>query len=37
LKVYGKTGEPCVRCQTPIEKIRVVQRGTHFCPVCQRL
>lgn len=37
LKVYGKTGEPCVRCQTPIEKIRVAQRGTHFCPDCQRL
>lgn len=33
--VYGKTGEPCSRCGQPIEKIRVVQRGTHFCPACQ--
>lgn len=35
LKVYGKTNQPCVRCMTPIEKIRVAQRGTHFCPKCQ--
>lgn len=37
LKVYGKTNEPCLRCQTPIEKIKVAQRGTHFCPHCQKL
>lgn len=36
LKVYGKTGEPCVRCGTPIEKIKVAGRGTHFCPTCQK-
>ena len=35
LKVYGQTGEPCPNCQTPIEKIKVAQRGTHFCPTCQ--
>ncbi|KRL61363.1 DNA-formamidopyrimidine glycosylase [Latilactobacillus fuchuensis] len=35
LHVYGKKGEPCERCQTPIEKIKVAQRGTHFCPHCQ--
>ncbi len=35
LKVYGKTGEACVRCGTEIEKIKVVGRGTHFCPTCQ--
>jgi formamidopyrimidine-DNA glycosylase len=33
--VYGRTGEPCDRCGTPIEKIRVAGRGTWFCPVCQ--
>jgi formamidopyrimidine-DNA glycosylase len=33
--VYGRTGEPCLTCGHPIEKIRVAQRGTHFCPVCQ--
>ncbi len=37
LNVYGKKGEPCARCQTPIEKIVVGQRGTHFCPHCQKL
>ncbi len=33
--VYGREGQPCPACGTPIEKIRVAQRGTHFCPVCQ--
>ena len=37
LSVYGKKGLPCVRCGTPIEKTKVAQRGTHFCPNCQRL
>lgn len=36
LQVYGKTGEPCPRCATPIEKIKVGGRGTHFCPSCQK-
>jgi formamidopyrimidine-DNA glycosylase len=35
--VYGRAGQPCLRCGTPIEKIRVAQRGTHYCPACQRL
>jgi formamidopyrimidine-DNA glycosylase len=34
-KVYGLEGEPCDRCGTPIEKIRVAGRGTWFCPRCQ--
>lgn len=34
--VYRRTGEPCLRCQTPITRITVAQRGTHFCPRCQR-
>jgi formamidopyrimidine-DNA glycosylase len=34
---YDHTGEPCPRCGTPIEKIRVAGRGTHYCPRCQRL
>ncbi|MHC5248025.1 DNA-formamidopyrimidine glycosylase [Enterococcus sp. LJL90] len=37
LNVYGQTGQPCPRCQTPIVKIKVAQRGTHFCPHCQVL
>ena len=36
LQVYGKTGEPCPRCATPIEKIKVGGRGTHLCPACQK-
>lgn len=36
LQVYGKTDQPCARCATPIEKIKVGGRGTHFCPSCQK-
>ncbi len=35
LQVYGRAGEACSVCGTPIGKIVVFQRGTHFCPVCQ--
>jgi len=34
-RVYQRTGLPCPACGTPIERITVGQRGTHFCPVCQ--
>jgi formamidopyrimidine-DNA glycosylase len=37
LKVYGRSGEPCERCGTPIEKTRVAGRGTWYCPGCQQL
>ncbi|MHB1295546.1 MAG: bifunctional DNA-formamidopyrimidine glycosylase/DNA-(apurinic or apyrimidinic site) lyase [Anaerolineae bacterium] len=37
LAVYGRKGEPCTRCATPIVRIVVGQRGTHLCPVCQAL
>ncbi len=33
--VYDREGQPCFTCGGPVEKIRVAQRGTHFCPVCQ--
>jgi formamidopyrimidine-DNA glycosylase len=36
-RVYGREGEPCSRCGTPIDKIRVAGRGTWYCPSCQRL
>jgi formamidopyrimidine-DNA glycosylase len=36
-KVYGRGGEPCDRCGTPIDKIRVAGRGTWYCPHCQKL
>jgi formamidopyrimidine-DNA glycosylase len=35
-KVYGRTGEPCLVCGTPIRMKRVGGRSSHFCPVCQR-
>jgi formamidopyrimidine-DNA glycosylase len=35
-KVYGRAGEPCPRCRTPIEKTRAGGRGTWYCPSCQR-
>ncbi len=35
-QVFRRTGEPCRRCGAPIERIRLAQRSTHFCPVCQR-
>lgn len=35
--VYGRDGQPCLTCGTPIEKTRVAQRGTHYCPACQPL
>ncbi|MBM3811375.1 MAG: bifunctional DNA-formamidopyrimidine glycosylase/DNA-(apurinic or apyrimidinic site) lyase [Acidimicrobiia bacterium] len=34
--VYRKQGLPCPRCHSPIRRIVVTQRGTHFCPRCQR-
>lgn len=37
LNVYGQKDKPCPRCGTPIKKIKVAQRGTHFCPKCQKL
>ena len=36
-RVYGRAGEPCPVCGTPITRILVGQRGTHFCPKCQRI
>ena len=35
-QAYGREGEPCSRCGTPIRKIVVAQRGTHYCPKCQK-
>ena len=36
-QVYGRAGEPCPRCSAPLRRILVAQRGTHLCPLCQRL
>ncbi|MBV9444260.1 MAG: bifunctional DNA-formamidopyrimidine glycosylase/DNA-(apurinic or apyrimidinic site) lyase [Acidobacteriaceae bacterium] len=35
--VYGRQGETCLRCEGTIRRIVVAQRGTHYCPRCQRV
>lgn len=34
--VYGRAAEPCPSCGTSIRRIVLGQRGTHYCPHCQR-
>jgi formamidopyrimidine-DNA glycosylase len=34
--VYMRTGQPCRRCETPIRRLVVAGRGTHYCPQCQK-
>jgi len=35
-KVFRRTGLPCLVCSSPVERIVLGQRSTHFCPACQR-
>jgi formamidopyrimidine-DNA glycosylase len=35
-RVYRRTGQPCFACATPIRRIQLAGRSTHFCPHCQR-
>lgn len=35
-RVYARTGEPCRECGTPIQRIVLGGRSTHFCKICQR-
>jgi formamidopyrimidine-DNA glycosylase len=35
-RVYQRTGEPCVSCGAKIRRIVLAQRGTHYCPKCQK-
>ena len=35
LRVYGREGEPCYRCSTPIRNVVVGQRASFYCPTCQ--
>lgn len=34
--VYGREGKPCRVCKTPIKRIKIGQRSSHFCPNCQK-
>jgi formamidopyrimidine-DNA glycosylase len=36
LAVYGRDGEPCPNCNNPVHRLTLGQRGTFFCPRCQR-
>ncbi|WLS78860.1 bifunctional DNA-formamidopyrimidine glycosylase/DNA-(apurinic or apyrimidinic site) lyase [Erwinia pyri] len=36
LQVYGRAGEPCRVCSTPIQSARHAQRSTFYCPLCQK-
>lgn len=36
LNVYGQQGKPCSRCGTEIVREEFANRGSHFCPQCQR-
>lgn len=35
-RVYGREGEPCPSCGTPIRRFVIAQRSSHFCPECQK-
>ncbi|MFN2589919.1 MAG: bifunctional DNA-formamidopyrimidine glycosylase/DNA-(apurinic or apyrimidinic site) lyase [Actinomycetota bacterium] len=35
LKVYGRRGQPCRRCRTPIDSVKIGGRNSYFCPQCQ--
>ncbi len=37
LNAYGRTGQPCPRCGTPIVRASFMNRSSHFCPRCQKL
>src|SRR5262249_2941268 len=35
-RVYGREGEPCLVCKTPIKRVVIAGRSSHYCPVCQK-
>jgi formamidopyrimidine-DNA glycosylase len=35
-RVYGKEGEPCLICKTPIKRVVIAGRSSHYCPKCQK-
>ena len=35
-RVYGREGEPCLACKTPIKRVVIAGRSSHYCPKCQR-
>jgi len=35
-RVYGREGEPCLVCETPIKRVVIAGRSSHYCPKCQK-
>ena len=35
-RVYGREGEPCLACKTPIKRVVIAGRSSHYCPKCQK-
>jgi formamidopyrimidine-DNA glycosylase len=35
-RVYGREGEPCLVCQTPVKRVVLSGRSSHYCPKCQK-
>jgi formamidopyrimidine-DNA glycosylase len=35
LEVYGREGQPCSRCGTPVRRVSFMNRSSFFCPTCQ--
>lgn len=35
-RVYGREGEPCRVCKTPIKRVVIAGRSSHYCPTCQK-
>jgi formamidopyrimidine-DNA glycosylase len=35
-RVYGREAEPCVACRTPIKRVVIAGRSSHYCPRCQK-
>jgi formamidopyrimidine-DNA glycosylase len=35
LQVYGREGQPCIRCATSILRVKIEQRSSFYCPSCQ--
>ena len=35
-RVYGREGDPCLTCKTPIKRVVIAGRSSHYCPTCQK-
>jgi len=35
-RVYGREGEPCLKCRTAVKRVVLIGRSSHYCPKCQK-